>query len=929
MGKAIFDLDEYAALARQAAAEGTVLLKNHREALPLKKGTKAAVFGRSQFNYYKSGTGSGGLVNTRYVVSILNALQQEEGIELNQNVLSVYQNWIQENPFDEGKGWASEPWCQKEMEVLEDLAANAGRESDTAIIILGRTAGEDKDNSAQPGSYLLTCEEENMLEKVCRNFSRSVVLLNVGNIIDMKWVEKYNPSAVLYVWQGGQEGGRGVLDVLTGRVNPCGKLSDTIAEDISDYPSAGHFGHHEQNIYAEDIYVGYRYFETFAPKKALYPFGSGLSYTTFTIVTGTLQETGDTIQWKGVVTNTGRTPGKEVVQIYVQAPQGKLGKPARSLCGFAKTGVIAPGSQEEVTVEWSKYQMASFDDSGVTGYEACFVCEEGKYRIYAGANVRDAALAGSIRLDQLQVIRKLKSAMSPVKEFTRMKPAIEDNAGRTEPYRITWEAAPLRKYDMSARVKEHLPEDIPYTGDKGWKLEDVFTGNVTMEGFIAQLSEEDLCCISRGEGMCSSKVTPGTAGAFGGITRQLKDFGIPAGCCADGPSGIRMDCGTIAFSLPNGTCLACTFNEELSVKLFEMTGLELRKNRVDTLLGPGMNLHRNPLNGRNFEYFSEDPLLTGKMAAAQLKGMHKYGVTGTIKHFACNNQEYKRHETEGIISQRALREIYLRGYEIAVKEAGAYSIMSTYGPVNGLWTASSFDLLTTILREEWGYQGLVMTDWWAKGNDEGGTGTSSNAAAMIRCQNDLYMVTTDPEGNSNKDNLMESLRAGTLTRGQLQRSAMNLCRVLMKFPAFSRFCGREELLDRQLAECLTEEEAAILELKNIPVDQEAEIDLNTIKTDKGSINVYQIACKERGYYELTMSLRTNSHSTLAQIPMSVTKDKELVETVSLSGADCQWVVKTMDLGLVTNPNFYLKLYFAQSGMEIAECRIRLKKALKD
>src|SRR5699024_7636431 len=278
-------------------------------------------------------------------------------------------------------------------------------------------------------------------------------------------------------------------------------------------------------------------------------------------------------------------------------------------------------------------------------------------------------------------------------------------------------------------------------------------------------SKEDLFHIVRGEGMSSPKVTPGIAGAFGGITEELKQLGILVAGCADGPSGIRMDSGTSAFSIPNGTALSCSFNEELSRELFEFMGLELRKNRIDSLLGPGINIHRNPLNGRNFEYFSEDPLLTGKMTVAQLKGMAKYDVTGTIKHFSCNNQEHSRNYANAILSERALREIYLKGFEMAVKEGNASSIMTSYGPINGLWTASNYDLLTTILREEWGFDGIVMTDWWAKGNDEGETGSRKNISAMIRSQNDLYMVTRDAKLHAIDTNAAEELDMGKVTVG--------------------------------------------------------------------------------------------------------------------------------------------------------------------
>ena len=283
-----------------------------------------------------------------------------------------------------------------------------------------------------------------------------------------------------------------------------------------------------------------------------------------------------------------------------------------------------------------------------------------------------------------------------------------------------------------------------YVVKKGAKpFIEVAEGKITLDEFMSQLSDDDLICMFRGEGMCSPKVTPGTAAAFGGLTPELQEFGIPASCCTDGPSGLRFDCGTKAFSMPNGTLLGCTFDLPLVEDLYEMAGREMRQNRVDALLGPGMNIHRNPLNGRNFEYISEDPYLTGWISAVQILGMEKSDVTGTIKHFCGNNQESKRHTVNAVVSERALREIYLKGYEIAVKEGGARSIMSTYGPVNGIWTAGNYDLLTTILRGEWNYDGFVMTDWWAMSNREGYEATRTTHAPMVSAGNDVFMVCND------------------------------------------------------------------------------------------------------------------------------------------------------------------------------------------
>src|SRR5690606_20451816 len=308
-------------------------------------------------------------------------------------------------------------------------------------------------------------------------------------------------------------------------------------------------------------------------------------------------------------------------------------------------------------------------------------------------------------------------------------------------------------------------------------LRDVHDGKVSMEDFIAQLSDEDLATIVRGEGMVSPLVTPGTASAFGGVSDRLLSYGIPVGCTADGPSGIRMDSGDKATQVAIGTLLAATWNVELVEELYVMEGQELLRNNIDTLLGPGLNIRRSPLNGRNFEYFSEDPLISGAFAAACTRGIISGGSYATLKHFACNNQEKHRTKVDAVVSERALRELYLKGFEIAVKDGGANSIMTSYNPINGHWAASNYDLNTTILRGEWGYDGIVMTDWWANMNDpiDGGESSRQNTYAMVRAQNDLYMVVPNygAEINAMEDNTLEKLADGTLTRGELQRNAMN------------------------------------------------------------------------------------------------------------------------------------------------------------
>ena len=908
------DLERYAVLARQATAEGCVLLENEGQALPLREGERVAVFGRMAFHYYKSGLGSGGLVNTRYVVGILDALKACKEIRLDEKLMGIYEDWIRENPFDEGQGWGRVPWCQKEMEVTDEMLGCA-RDNDVSLVIIGRTAGEDQDNNAGPGSYCLTETEEDMIRRVCQASKRTVVVLNVGNIIDMSWVKKYHPQAVLYAWQGGQEGGNGVADVLTGKVCACGKLTDTIAERIEDYPSTENFGDPFKNYYKEDIYVGYRYFETFAKDKVLYPFGYGLSNTGFGIKAEILKNTEEELTVAAEVVNTGAVKGKEVVQVYAKVPQGKLGNPARRLIGFAKTGELKPGEKEEVVIAIPKYDLTSYDDSGVTGHKSCYVLEEGTYEIFVGSDVRSAESAGCYE-EKFRVVEKLQEAYAPVEKFSRMKAVLMPDGS----YQAVTEEVPVRTVDPQERRKQNLPETLAYTGDKGYKLVDVLDGKVSMENFVAQIREEDLIAMFRGEGMCSPKVTPGTAAAFGGVTESMKALGIPVGCCADGPSGIRMDCGTKAFSLPNGTALGCTFNTELVGDLYEMTGKELRLNKIDSLLGPGMNIHRNPLNGRNFEYISEDPLLTGRICAVQVKAMAKSGIGSTIKHFCGNNQEVGRSTSDSVMSERCLREIYLKGFEMAVREGGARSVMTTYGSVNGLWTAGSYDLCTTILRKEWGFEGIVMTDWWAKSNYEGHQAEVSVKAPMVAAQNDIYMVVSDAKANPEKDDVEEMLHAGKLTLGELQRNVANILGFLLKSPSIllltDRICA-EELEAMNTKEADDVDAGDLIAITSDPETQEMVVDGSLLHPAKGNTDILAVTNDYMGEFTVKFVLRSEL-GELAQLPISVFMDNIHKMTVSVQGTNGKWVEESRPFDISFGHNHYIKLYYGADNLEIKE-----------
>lgn len=908
----ILDWNKYLDTAAKMVSEGIVMLKNEKNALPLDTDKEVAVFGRIQFHYYKSGTGSGGMVNVTKVVNILDGLI-DNGVKVNEKLLGTYRKWDKENPFDLGEGWGGEPWSQKEMPLDEGLVKETAKSCETAIVIIGRTAGEEQDNRLEAGSYLLSDDEIEMLTVVRENFKKVVLLLNVGNIIDMTDINRIAPDAVLYVWQGGMTGGKGTADVLTGKVSPSGKLPDTIAYKASDYPSDANFGREEnRDIYAEDIYVGYRYFETFAKEKVLYPFGFGLSYTAFEIKTEKAEITEGAVKLSVSVKNVGSYKGKEVIEVYCEAPQGRLGKAARVLCGFEKTRELAPQEEQAVEIAVDIAKLASYDDSGVTGNKSCYVLEAGEYKFYVGSDVRSAEYACSFEQGEDFVTERLTQALAPVESFERIKPVCEGGA-----FSIGREAVPVSEVDESARRLEKLPKEIAYTGDKGIKLWDVKNGKNTMDEFIAQLSDYDLSCIIRGEGMGSPRVTAGTASAFGGVSENLNGFGIPAGCCSDGPSGMRLDCGTKAFSLPNGTMIASSFNKELTSELFTFMGLEMAANKVDCLLGPGMNIHRHPLNGRNFEYFSEDPFLTGKMAAAELKGMAGAGVTGTIKHFCANNRETNRHFIDSVVSERALREIYLKGFEIAVKEGGASSVMTTYGRVNGLWTAGNFDLNTVILREEWGFKGFTMTDWWANINVRGKEPDKTDLAAMARAQNDVYMVC--PDGEKNDDNTLAALENGGIERCELQRNAANICGFLLHTNALKRAEGigdTVKVINRE-----DEEQEDDKPVQFYKVDRDITLDLSDVDTKKGTSYSFALDLSNFGIYRVIVTA-SSTQSELAQIPMTLFSMGTVVGTFTFNGTGGKAVSMEKETPMFSRFTTF-RIYFAQNGLDLHSIRFEL------
>ncbi len=933
------DYGVYEDLARRTVAESIVMLKNENGTLPFRAPMRIALYGRIQSKEYIAGIGSGGLVNIPKRVRVLDGLAAEQGICLDETLRGVYERWEEEHPREVGIGWGKEPWSQKEMPVSEELARDVAARTDAAVILIGRSAGEDQDNRDTEGSYRLTETEREMIRNVSRACSRTVVLLNTGNILDMSFLDdEASPQAVLYIWQGGVMMGAGVADVLTGRVSPSGHLADTIAYGCDRYPADANFGDVTANYYREDIYVGYRHFETAARDDVRFPFGYGLSYTRFETERGHAEYDGEYCYVSATVKNVGEYSGKCVLQCYVSAPQGALGKPARVLAGFLKTEELAPGESETVVMTIDKRNMASYDDSGATGYPDCFVMEAGEYRICLGENVRSAENVLRFTLNETEVIEHCPAAMKPVLPFERRKPS-EALAENGNPYGYETEAVPTQDDGFGRGEAAPVWEEpiLPYCGDKGLRLTDVANGAVSMEEFLAQFTEEELFPFVRGEGMGSPKVTPGTASAFGGTSRVLKEHGVPCGCCSDGPSGLRMDCGSMALAIPIGTAIACTFNRELAADLLECVGLEMRYNRIDCLLGPGMNLHRHPLNGRNFEYFSEDPYLTGQMAAAELEGLQRVGVTGTLKHFCGNNQETNRYNVDAVVSERALRELYLRGFEIAVREGGACTVMTTYGRVNGMWTSCDYGLNTTILREQWGFDGFVMTDWWAainvdaaNGRREPSGGSHTNFADMLRAQNDTYMVCPDGSANHHGDNLAEGLADGRIQRADLVRTASNVCRVLMRLPAMERMLGEpnEVTVTGRGPEW---SELKIEDVEYFPVSDDTVLDLSGVATGRGKDYSYGLEFTKLGGYEVELTA-IGEGTEAAQLPVTWFCAGIPVFSFVYHGSCGKPVTKSGKV-YINGTHAVHRLHFSQDGLKLVSLRVRyletLEEALRD
>ena len=812
------------ALAREAAAEGFVLLKNENKALPLAKGSKIGLYGAGAVCTVKGGTGSGD-VNERDSINIYDGLKNAGFQVTSASWLEAYNKVYDEarlawrdlilSRINGGNTSFIEAYFTTKFIQPDgpDIGAAAkGDGADVAVYVIRRIAGEGADRRDEAGDYFISEGEKALLAQVCEAYKQVVLVLNTGGLIDLAFTEEFsNIDAIVQYVQAGQEGGNALADILVGDVTPSGKMTDTWALTYGDYPNADFFSYKSGDVFCEEyregIYVGYRYFDTFeVPVR--YCFGHGLSYTTFDMNAVDISITGQgtknvKLQVTAAIKNTGDTyAGKEVMQVYVSCPQGKLPKEFRRLVGFGKTKLLAPGEEQTMTISVAIDQLTSYCEES-----AAWIMEAGAYGIWIGSSLDSAKLAGSVRLDADAVTSKLRNICPIEGKLEEFRP----EAGKLQAREAAWhkdaEALPvvvLKSADIVTETVTYsaVPDDLP--GEAG--------------EIVEKLSLDQLVAFATGDPSMGQGSTIGAAGQSvpGAAAETVKaaegePWNVASIVLADGPAGLRLhrdyqvENGQVVkksfiqthedglfvgeaekaekkgetyyqfcTAIPVGTLLAQTWNTELVCRIGEMIGHEMEEFEVTLWLAPGMNIHRNPLCGRNFEYYSEDPLVSGIMASAITLGVQKVpGCGTTIKHFACNNLEDNRKGSDSVIHERALREIYLKGFEIAVKNAQPMSIMTSYNLINGVHAANSYDLCSAAARDEWGFAGAIMTDWTTTTSSTAGICTASGC---MRAGNDMVM----PGNPSDHENIREELACGTLDIRELKRCVWNTIRIILQ-----------------------------------------------------------------------------------------------------------------------------------------------------
>ena len=801
-------------VAYQAACEGMVLLKNDG-ALPF-AAKKIAVYGAGAPMTIKGGTGSGE-VNERHSVTILEGLQ-DRGFEITtmgwiNGFLRDYQTALAEYKEEKKKRINLLKLNDIMQMLFDNFSAPTGRPiteedvsnsaTDSCIYVVSRQAGEGRDRRVEKGDYLLSDEEIQAIRFCAERYEKFVLAINCGSSMDLSGLEDISGiNAIVYICQPGTEGGHAFADILSGAVTPSGKLTDSWAKQYADIPFAKEYsylnGDLKNEYYKEGIYVGYRYYDTFDVEPR-YPFGFGLSYTDFMIRSAGVSVQGTEVCVAATVANIGAEySGKEVVQLYVSAPRGELDKEYQTLAAFAKTDKLQPGQRQQLELRFDLKDLASYRE-----YDAAYVLESGEYILRLGNSSRNTVAVGVLLLEETAVVSLHQNICSPEMPIAELKPQNhrESGAGEGIPYIVV--------DSKSVGCREYTYEQPK------------IIRNEKVNAFLDTLTAKEMVEILVGIGMFGGTPKFNLPGSVGNTTSKFWDRGLANIALCDGPAGLRIqkrstvdkhgkvkpvemamsifeafpsfvkkvmvgdpEKNTVLYqyttAFPVATALGQTWNKELMNSVGNAIYREMKEYGCTYWLAPAMNIHRNPLCGRNFEYFSEDPRLSGEMAAAITRGVQQEeGYYVTVKHFACNNQEDNRTYVSSNVSERALREIYLRGFEICIREGGAKGVMTSYNKVNGVYTPNSYDLCTKVLRNEWGFCGVVMTDWYSTNK-----GQASNALS-IKAGNDMIM----PGGTIFKQEILQGLKSGVISEEDIRRCCANVVEAIMNSATQKEYIG--------------------------------------------------------------------------------------------------------------------------------------------
>lgn len=804
---------DHGVVARKAAASGMVLLKNEGSVLPIKAGSAVALFGAGASRTIKGGTGSGD-VNERKSVSIYEGLTDAGYVITTRDWIDDYEN-LYESKRQE---WKEAIEAKSQNESMEFVSAYfstpfhipAGpqvyeTDTDTAIYVISRIAGEGADRMADKGDYYLDDEEEAMLSRICSLYENVLVIVNTGGVIDLSFMDTYPQiKSLLVISQPGQAGGYAVADVISGAVTPGGKLTDTWAYKYEDYPNSKTYSHNNGNVdkerYEEGIYVGYRYFDAFnVPVR--YGFGYGLSYTDFEMTADAVKVQPDGgVSVTVTVKNTGsQYSGSQVVQVYVSLPAGTLEKEVRRLCAFAKTKALAPGEAQTLTLAFGAQDMASYDEK-----RAAWILEAGSYGVFVGDSLESSRLCAVLDLSQEKITAQAQN-ICPLQEALK-ELTIDTDARKARMDALMADASAVSciSYDLSAMDTVVFDYDYKEKDDEAARI-------------VSGLTQEQLILLAtgdpgKGQGSLLGSAGISVPGSAGQTSSCAYEQGVADIVLADGPAGLRLNkyyamrdgqMKTLPFkaafengfffegesldgtyyyqyctAFPVGTLLAQSWDTALIEQVGDAVADELERFNVTLWLAPGMNIHRNPLCGRNFEYYSEDPLVSGKIAAAMTKGVQSHpGCGTTIKHYACNNQEDNRKGSDSILTEKTLREMYLRSFGIAIHESHPMSLMTSYNLINGVHAANNYDLCTKVARCEFGFDGVIMTDWTTT---EGGD--DCTASRCMSAGNDLVM----PGQPTDHENIRQALADGSLDLKDLQDCITRLVRVVLRSNEYER-----------------------------------------------------------------------------------------------------------------------------------------------